>query len=171
MPRLHRQDVLLAVRLLNHEQEWTFRSLGESIGISASQCHSAFGRLVRASIVDESQRVPVRANLLEFLQHAVKYLFPVEPGAIVRGIPTAHSAPVWKGRMAAPANPKFVWEHPGGRAKGNGIEPLYRTVPEIALRDRSVYAILATVDSIRVGKARERNEASAILRDLIYGEL
>ena len=92
MSHLHRQDVLLAVRLLNYESNWTYESLGASIGLSASQCHSAFGRLIRAALVDAHQKVPIKSNVLELLHHGVKYLFPAEPGAVAKGfpLPTRH---------------------------------------------------------------------------------
>jgi len=171
MSYLHRQDVLLAVRLLNYNSKWTYESLGASIGMSASQCHSAFGRLICSALVDAHQKVPIKSNVLELLQHGVKYLFPAEPGLVVKGVPTAHSAPIWKDRLIAPPTMKFVWEHPRGRAKGSKIVPLYKSVPDLSLNDKWIYAILAVVDSIRLGKPRERNEASSILEDLVYGKL
>jgi len=171
MSHLHRQDVLLAVRLLDYESGWTYKSLGASIGMSASQCHLAFGRLIRATLVDAHQKVPIKSNVLELLQHGVKYLFPVEPGEVVKGVPTAHSAPIWKDRLIAPPEMKFVWEHPRGRAKGSKIVPLYKSVPDLSMKDKWLYAILAVVDSIRLGRPRERNEASSVLKDLVYGKL
>ena len=170
MSRLHRQDVLLGVRLLGHDSEWTFQSLGASIGISASQCHLAFRRLIRADLVDAQQRIAIKSNLLEFLQHGVKYLFPVAPGEVTKGIPTAHSAPIWRGRLLAPSKMRFVWEHPNGRARGRSVAPLYKSVPDLSLADNEIYSILAIVDSIRLGRPRERNEASSILKDLVYGK-
>ena len=171
MSHLHRQDVLLAVRLLNYESRWTYESLGASIGLSASQCHSAFGRLILAALVDSHQKLPIKTNVLELLQHGVKYLFPAKPGVVVKCVPTAHSAPVWKDRLIAPPEMKFVWEHPKGRVKGSKIVPLYKSVPDLSLKDEWIYTILAVVDSIRLGKPRERNEASSILKDLVYGKL
>jgi hypothetical protein len=35
----------------------------------------------------------MKSALLEFLEHGLKYVFPQQPGAIVKGIVTAYSAP------------------------------------------------------------------------------
>jgi len=45
-----------------------------------------------------------------------------------------------------------------------GLEPLYKNVPYAALRDPALYELLALVDAIRDGRARERNLAE---RDLV----
>ena len=46
------------------------------------------------------------------------------------------------------------------------FEPLYRKVPEAALRDSELYELLALVDAIRDGRARDRRiaEQSSVRR-------
>ncbi|HQJ61361.1 MAG TPA: hypothetical protein PKV35_10210, partial [bacterium] len=50
------------------------------------------GRSVIAGLVTADKKTVLKGNLFEFLVHGVRYVFPQMPGAIVRGIPTAHSA-------------------------------------------------------------------------------
>ena len=57
-----------------------------------------------------------------------------------------------------------VWPWPNGDTRGVGLEPLYKSVPRAALRDPALYQLLALVDAIRDGRARERNLAE---RDLV----
>ena len=57
-----------------------------------------------------------------------------------------------------------VWPWPEGDTRGIGFEPSYAKVPQAALRDRDLYELLALVDAIRDGRARERNIAE---RDLV----
>jgi hypothetical protein len=45
------------------------------------------------------------------------------------------------------------------KSGGIALEPLYKTVPEASLRDPSLYELLALVDAIRDGRARERKIA------------
>jgi hypothetical protein len=45
------------------------------------------------------------------------------------------------------------------------LAPLYPTVPEAALRDERLYAILALFDAVRSGQARERNIAQKKLAE------
>ena len=40
--------------------------------------------------------------------------------------------------------------------RGQGIAPLYESVPLAAAKDQQLYELLALVDALRVGRARER---------------
>ena len=57
--------------------------------MSASEAHAAAQRAVRSQLVDGSARRVRGRNLLEFLEHGVRYVFPAEPGQLTRGVPTA----------------------------------------------------------------------------------
>ena len=52
-----------------------------------------------------------------------------------------------------------MWPSPDGEHRGVSLEPLYRTVPIAARRDARLYEILALVDAIRDGRAREKRLA------------
>ncbi len=52
-----------------------------------------------------------------------------------------------------------VWPDPQGTVQGAAVEPLYRSVPGAARRDPGLYDLLALVDALRIGRARERNLA------------
>lgn len=107
----------------------------------------------------------MRQALMDFLQYGLAVVFPAKPGAVVRGIPTAHSA--------APLNKEinsgedYVWPHARGHVRGRGISPLYGTVPEAALEDEKLYALLALTDAMRVGRARKKNLAIQELKNRI----
>ena len=49
-----------------------------------------------------------------------------------------------------------VWPDPEGRVQGVSVQPLYASVPGAARRDPELYHLLALVDSLRIGRARER---------------
>jgi len=53
-----------------------------------------------------------------------------------------------------------VWPHPQGKVRGEGLAPLYRSVPEAALKNAALHEWLALVDAVRAGRARERNLAA-----------
>lgn len=52
-----------------------------------------------------------------------------------------------------------VWPHPEGEVRGYEFSPLYKSVPSAALKDKELYALLAIIDAIRDGRARERELA------------
>ena len=102
----------------------------------------------------------------------MKYAFPVERGGPTRGIPTAEAA--------APLNTYFtpdgssfalppVWPSATGYFRGIAFSPLYKNVPDAAMRDAKLYELLALVDAIREGRAREREIAIRELSARIDG--
>jgi hypothetical protein len=168
MSQLKGQDILIAIKLIQPDSGWTYGSLGKSVEISASQAHASVDRLIKSKMIDKNLRLTIRKNLLEFLNFGAKYMFPTEVGAVTKGIGTAHSAPVMKNRIVT-SDQNLVWEHPKGKLKGAAVEPIYKTAPEIALKDSRLYAILAALDSIRLGKPREIEVAIKSLEESVYG--
>lgn len=56
-----------------------------------------------------------------------------------------------------------VWSDPEGNVRGTAVEPLHPAVPAAARADAVLYELLALVDTLRVGRARERKLAEAEL--------
>jgi hypothetical protein len=81
----------------------------------------------------------------------------------VRGVPTGSAAPPLVAEMAGSDAPPWVWPDPNGTTRGLSFSPLYRSVPHAARSDADLYALLALVDAIRGGDARERRLARAEL--------
>ena len=46
-----------------------------------------------------------------------------------------------------------------GQVQGAAVQPLYSSVPGAARRDPALYDLLALVDALRIGRARERSLA------------
>jgi len=89
----------------------------------------------------------------------------VKPGAIVRGMPTAHStAPL---NLEISSGEIYVWPFAMGNVRGHGITPLYASVPQAAMEDEQLYELLSLVDALRVGKVREKNLAVQELKHRI----
>ncbi|MDG5816597.1 hypothetical protein QA601_15985 [Chitinispirillales bacterium ANBcel5] len=89
--------------------------------------------------------------------------FPIQPGPIVKGVPTAHSGPPLN-KMIAAGNKQFVWKASGGTLRGMSVEPLYRTLPKISANYLELYELLCLLDTLRIGRAREVNIAQNILK-------
>lgn len=135
--------------------------MGADLSISGSEVHSSLTRLTAARLVSsagEGHR-PALGAAEEFLVHGVKYAFPVKRGEVTRGVPTSYAAPPLAARFGPGSELPPVWPFAEGQARGVSLEPLYRTVPEAALRDEKLYELLALVDAIRDGRTRERRAA------------
>lgn len=161
------QDVVVLLKLVAlGQQAWTFQRLAIELSISQSEVHSGVRRVVAARLMTDATSAsgrPVRAALLEFLVHGVKYAYPPERGEITRGVPTGYAAPPLSKVIVGSSDPPPVWPYAEGNVRGYAFAPLYRTVPQAALRDAALYELLALVDAIRDGRARERRLAADAL--------
>ncbi len=92
--------------------------------------------------------------LLDFLKCGIAYVFPQRPGPLVKGVPTAHSAPPLNEQIVS--NEHYVWPSARGTVRGQAIEPLYPSVVKAIENDKRLYELLALVDALRVGRAREK---------------
>jgi len=156
------QDLLVALKLvaLGHTS-WQYAVLAESLDMGQAEAHAAVKRGLQAGllITEGSKAVPMRRNLLEFVNHGVRYVFVPERGQITRGMPTAWAAPPLAGIMAGDEWAVPVWPFHEGKVRGEGFSPLFRSVPIAASKDKQLYELLALVDAVRGGKARDRKLA------------
>jgi len=160
------QDILVALKLMLMKCEgWTYPTLSVALGLSQGEVHNAVRRLAAARIYNEHTRMPRRAALEEFLIHGVKYAFPAERKSVARGVPTAWAAAPLKDVLAEINDVPPVWPHPDGTVNGYEFTPLYQNVAEVALRDLQMYELLALLDGIRGGGARERELAEGMLHE------
>lgn len=149
------QDIVVLLKIISMQnQEWRNIDIANSLNLSASEVSEALNRCKFAKLLDGKKKSVNLNSFKEFLIYGLKYVFPVEPGAIVRGMPTAHSAPPISEKISQ-GEELYVWPYAKGIKRGQAIEPLYKTVPEVVQKDKSLYELLALADALRVGRARE----------------
>lgn len=143
--------------------QYGVRALAESTGISKSEVSLALQRCYEVGLakLNRLSKVPrVNASALtEFIVHGLKYVFPVKPAEITRGIATAWAAPVLQGQIMSAGELVPVWPDARGNTKGLAIAPLFKSVPYAVRSDPRLYSMLALTDAIRIGQSRERNLA------------
>ena len=152
-------DVPVALELSSRPID-TYAVLAERLALSTSVLHGAVRRLRAAGLLLPGSREPNRTALLAFLEHGVPHAFPGAPGAIVRGVPTAHAGPDLAGAIVGEP---VVWPSAHGSAVGASLAPLHRRADLLPERAPDVYAALTLVDALRIGRARERVLARAAL--------
>jgi hypothetical protein len=161
------QDVLVAVKIhMLRGLSVSYAGLGASLKLSASEAHAAVRRLTNCYLFDEFTHSIRRPALEEFLSHGIQYTFPAVVGKVARGTLTGFSAPFFEDEFSV-GSEKVVWPNSSGSDRGNTIKPLYITVPYICLNDESLYRWMATIDILRMNRAREREVALKLLRKLI----
>lgn len=161
-------DILLLLRLslLDPGERMKLQELSVELEMSVSAVHTALTRCRKSGLL-----VPAfggatinRRNVAELILHGVKYFIPPERGGLTRGIPTAHAAPPLSNLIASDELPP-VWPHPLGTVRGETFEPIYPSAPAAALKNSQLYELLALLDAVRGGAARESKLASQELKE------
>ena len=147
------------------------KDIAASLGISPAEISYAMERCRVAQLVDTTKSKINTLALKEFLVFGLKYVFPAVPGRVMRGVPTAVSASPIKEHIAQ-GNDVFVWPYKNGTMRGQSVNPLYPTVPEAVANDEELYRLLVIVDTLRMGRMREREIAIVELEKAIekYGQ-
>jgi hypothetical protein len=140
-------DIAILLKLAAYKpQRWLIKDLSAELFISKGEISESLNRSLIADFLAPDKRVVTRQNLLEFLEHGLRFVFPQKPGALVSGIPTAHSAPPLNNNVFTEF--AFVWPHPEGKIKGQCIEPLYPNAFRASLKDKRMYEMLALTDAL-----------------------
>lgn len=154
-------DILLLLKLMS-SSHYTLRGLGSSLGLAKSTIATSLKRCHAIGFIQNNHIN--RSNLLEFIVYALRYVFPAKLGTLTRGIATCIHAFPQGSRLFSAGDLIYVWPYAQGQYTGLSVEPLYKTVPHAILTDRLLYELLICVDSIRMGRARERNLAVSQLK-------
>jgi len=115
--------------------------------MSQSESSKSFERSRYAGLLDPSGKKVRKMALMEFLRYGIACVFPQQPGAVIRGIPTAHSA--------APLNEwiqstePYVWPSGKDVLRRQSIIPLYPSVVDAVQKDHKLHELLALVDALR----------------------
>jgi hypothetical protein len=157
------QDLVAVLKLVVLDgKKPSYSSLAHELSMSPSEVHAAIQRAIQGGLLD-AQRHPIRRVLLDFILYGTRIVFYPERGPLTRGMPTAHAAPPLNQEIMGDELPP-VWPDPNGTARGEALKPLYPSVPAAVRNDPQLYELLALVDAIRIGRARERKLAEQHLR-------
>lgn len=165
------QDLLVLLKqVAQPAQVRTYAALGDAVKISASQAHRSVQRCLTSGLAVSKGRgewQTVRSALLEFAVHGVRYAFPATLGPVKRGVATSFGALPLSLQINSAPGEAPVWPHPKGESKGPSLSPISPTAPDVALADPTLYKLLALLDALRVGRARERDLARKLLAEAL----
>ena len=166
---MHPQDILILLKIVAlGDREWFHHTLASDIGLSQSEVSQSLNRSLFAGLIDTKRKKVMRLALYEFIAYGIRYVFPEQPGAMVRGIPTSHSALPLKNHFSDVE--VYVWPSANGKVRGQAITPLYPSALFAAEKDEKLYELLALVDAMRVGRAREKELAVKALEKVLLND-
>lgn len=158
---LELEDRRRSSHLASMAHEWTFQGLSNALGLSKSSLHRSIQHALDGELI-RSKHLNSR-RFIDFLIFGVPVIFPAQVGQRETGTPTTLSAPIFPSEYELVANTHHVWSNPRGQISGASIPPLHESAIELAESNQDAHRILAAVDSLRVGKARERALAAEYL--------
>ena len=160
------QDVVILLKIIaTGSDQWQQQSLADELKMSQSEVSQSVARSRFAGLLDGSGKKVMRLAFMDFLQYGLTYVFPQKPGSLVRGVPTAYSAPPLNSIIQS--NELLVWPSAKGNSRGQSIVPLYPSVVDAVKGDLILYQLLALTDTLRVGKAREKELAISELKKMV----
>lgn len=162
------QDIVILLKLLAHpEEKWNMLRLSKALKMNYSTLHQAVERLRFARLVGQSfedgRLVVDEPGAKRMLANSISYFFPAREGALAVGLPTAAAAPVFQNILVQNDQLPPVWPCAQGTKRGVALAPLTKNVPVLALEDPVLYDLLAIVDTLRSGSAREIEQAQLLL--------
>ncbi len=159
-------DIVILLKIIAlGDSAWLQSDLAESLHISQSEVSKSLKRSKYNGLLDSSGKKVSRLALMDLLQYGIRYVFPQQPGAIVRGIATAHAAPPLNAIIIS--DEPYVWPSAKGNIRGQSILPLYPLAIEAVKKDNKLYELLALIDALRVGRVREKEFAIKELKKYI----
>jgi hypothetical protein len=160
------QDIVVILKIvLKRNNAWQMKDLSYELNISLSEISESIHRSVLAGLMAADKKTVLKQALLEFIKYGLKYVFPVKPGGIVVGLPTAHSTEILKKEISS--KEVYVIPYFDGNAKGFEIEPLYANLPIACSKDPELCLVIGLIDCLRIGKNREVQLAHRELEKII----
>jgi len=152
------QDFLVLAKVFHwSEGPWSNAALGETLGLSKSQVYYSVKRCIQVGLIGEKTLAPKVDPMMEYIEHAIKFIHPPEWLGEARGMPTAHSVEPLSKKVNSPK--VVVWPDENGNGEGLALKPLHQNVPLASRLDRQLYEFMSLVEAFRSGKAREKQMA------------
>jgi DNA-binding transcriptional ArsR family regulator len=162
------QDIVILLKImLKDGEDWRMTDIAASLKLSQSEISKSLKRLEKARLYHSTTRKVAKSAFYELLIYGVPYFFPIDTGKLSKGVPTSISHEYFKGKIIT--ENQYVWPHLEGKTKGETVSPLYPGAADAALTDKKLYSLLALIDVLRIGRAREINLARAELKTRILG--
>jgi hypothetical protein len=128
------QDILVLLKIASKHTagSQSYSLLANELAMSPSEVHAAVKRSAAAGLVRIVNPTTRRVNgeaLYRFLIYGVPRSFPVKPGPLVRGMPTAHATLPLSSVIAMQASDvPPVWPDPDGKIQGYEIAPISKSL-------------------------------------------
>lgn len=162
------KDIVVLLKILSMKKgRWHFKDMAWDLKILPSEISVSLDRSEAAGLLKAGNRKQVCwPSFAEFLEHGLRYVFPVILGPSVNGIYTALAHPLVQQKFETAVS-TYVWPHPDSKLTGYAVKPFYKKQLLAVQKDPQLYLMLSLVDMIRIGNPEEINFAVTELKRLV----
>lgn len=151
------QDVLVLLKLvsLGPQAAPFHKDLADPLGLSRAEISNSLQRSHYAGLLQADMLSIRYKELGMFLKNGLRWVFPVKPGGPANGLATAWTHV----KVVSNMEPMHavVWPMEGGSHTGNGIKPLYPTLPLAANVDPKLHQLLSLVEYLRLSDLKSES--------------
>ena len=163
------QDIVILLKIIAlRGKSWHNKDLASALRISNSEVSESLNRSSISGLTGPQKQEVNKEGLLEFLVYGLRYVFPAAKGRLMRGMPTAYSAPVLSEEFVV--DDPYIWPASEESKKGVAIAPLYHTVPAACADDPVLYELLTLTDALRIG-ARSEEVVEKLARKIYQSDI
>lgn len=161
------QDVVILGKILSEKVWPSQKEIGDSLKISQAEISHALKTLDQIGLINLSTKKINQLAVIEFITHALKFIYPIEKKGTGRGILIGPSSLTFKGKVQ-PDEYNYIWPDPNGESKGIIVTPLIPELSSCVKENEKLFTYLNVIEIFRgLGGVRYRQEAQKILKDIL----
>jgi DNA-binding Lrp family transcriptional regulator len=164
---LKQQDIIILGKLITDKQWPTQKEIAESIMLSQAEISHALKTLDGVGLINLGMKKVNKLAVAEFIEHAVKYLYPIEKKGMGRGLAIGPSYSYFKNKVQS-EDYNYVWPDSEGITKGVIVVPLLPNLSQSVKENEKLLLFLNIVEIFRgLGGVRHIQVAQKMLKEIL----
>jgi DNA-binding Lrp family transcriptional regulator len=164
---LKQQDIIILGILITGKDWPSQREIADSISLSQAEVSHAFKTLESVGLINLEKKTLNKLAIAEFIEHAIKYFYPIEKKGMGRGLAVGPSYPYFKSKVQSEEY-NYVWPDSAGETKGVIIVPLLANLAQSVKGNEKLLVFLNTVEIFRgLGGVRHMQVAQKALKEIL----
>ncbi len=167
---LNGRDIVVVAKLSVDPGKRTIAGFADELHMPHASVQRSLKKLEEAGLCNWKLGVAPAGPAIDLFTSGVRFLVPPRFVGQSRGVATAWSASPLKSEIRRVGEElDYVWPYQRGESYGVALEPLDRSVPQIAQESSRLWQLLALIDATRIGGAREREVADSWILRTVKG--
>lgn len=164
---LKQQDIVILAKLVTDTNWQTQKVIAESIMLSQAEVSHALKTLDSVGLINLENKKINKIAIGEFIEHAIKYFYPIEKKGMGRGLAIGPSHSYFKNKVQS-EDYNYVWPDADGESKGVIVVPLISNLSQSVKADAKLLLFLNVIEIFRgLGGVRHIQVAQKALKEIL----